>query len=726
MRKLKLIFISLIFIIGSILVQAQQNRIDYNGQKLFLSGSNLAWVIYGNDIGLGTTDTTTIANWMIQMHQHGGNSMRWWLHTNGTASPVFNSNNIVTGPGTTIAEIKKVLDLAWDREIGIDLCLWSFGMLDGGLSTGVINRNYLLLTDTSYTNAYIRNCLTPMVEALKGHPAIITWEIFNEPEGMSSEYGWTTGGRVPMSTIQRFINLCAGAIHRADPNAKVTNGAQTLGTLTDVLAKRPAGVGLNLTTMSESEKKSLENWFNSKYRAALTAEQIVPIIQKLATANHNYYSDDRLITAGGDQQGILDFYSVHYYSQNGSSVSPILYPASHWNLTKPTVVAEFAVQNTDGVQKELVYEVLYQNGYAGSLAWSWTDVNLSSHADMLAGMQSLWDKHRPDVDLLGTGADWPTISITSPQDGATFPEGSQVLIEVAANDQGTNITSVEFFVSDNIKIGEVTIAPYTFTWTNIIPGIYRLTAVATNSFGHKQISNSIQITVGTPQMTRFEAETASLQGGNMTVKNDPAASGGKYVDIATQDPNFMIVWQVNNVQAAGSYEIAFGYKLAYNTPKSQYINVNGVRATELVFDGSVNVWLEKKLTVNLVQGTNTIQMQLSWGWMYLDYLAVPTNIISDVKDIVKIPTNYSLEQNYPNPFNPETVISYQLPVNSLVVLKIYDLLGREVATLVNETQTAGIHHSTFNSLNYSLSSGVYFYTLKAGDFVESKKMILLK
>jgi len=109
--------------------------------------------------------------------------------------------------------------------------------------------------------------------------------------------------------------------------------------------------------------------------------------------------------------------------------------------------------------------------------------------------------------LLGTGGDWPTISITSPQDGATFPEGSQVVIEVAANDDGgANITKVEFFVSENIKIGEVTTAPYTFTWTSITSGIYRITAVATNSLGHKQTSNSIQITVGTPPMTRLEAE----------------------------------------------------------------------------------------------------------------------------------------------------------------------------------------------------------------------------
>ncbi len=88
------------------------------------------------------------------------------------------------------------------------------------------------------------------------------------------------------------------------------------------------------------------------------------------------------------------------------------------------------------------------------------------------------------------------------------------------------------------------------------------------------------------------------------------------------------------------------------------------------------------------------------------------------------PKQFALEQNYPNPFNPTTVISYQLPVASEVSLKVYDVLGKEVATLVSERQEAGTYHFNFNAS--SLSSGVYFYRLKAGNFVATKKMLLLK
>ncbi|HSW55741.1 MAG TPA: T9SS type A sorting domain-containing protein, partial [Ignavibacteriaceae bacterium] len=107
---------------------------------------------------------------------------------------------------------------------------------------------------------------------------------------------------------------------------------------------------------------------------------------------------------------------------------------------------------------------------------------------------------------------------------------------------------------------------------------------------------------------------------------------------------------------------------------------------------------------------------------------------SDVIEIeVGIPSQYSLEQNYPNPFNPATTISYSIKENGLVTLKVFDILGKEVTTLVNEEQTAGTYkvefgsHSGLPSGNVrNLASGIYFYSLKAGDFVSIKKMILLK
>jgi hypothetical protein len=89
-----------------------------------------------------------------------------------------------------------------------------------------------------------------------------------------------------------------------------------------------------------------------------------------------------------------------------------------------------------------------------------------------------------------------------------------------------------------------------------------------------------------------------------------------------------------------------------------------------------------------------------------------------------IPTEYVLEQNYPNPFNPGTTISYQLPVDGYVTFRIYDMLGSEVVTLVNEYKTAGSYFITWNAEN--LAGGVYFYTIESGGFFKTKKMMLLK
>jgi len=94
-----------------------------------------------------------------------------------------------------------------------------------------------------------------------------------------------------------------------------------------------------------------------------------------------------------------------------------------------------------------------------------------------------------------------------------------------------------------------------------------------------------------------------------------------------------------------------------------------------------------------------------------------------------IANDFELQQNYPNPFNPSTKLNYQLPERSFVTLKVYDILGNEVATLVNEEKPAGSYEVDFtvrqNSI-LSLSSGIYFYQLKTDSYINTKKMIIIK
>jgi hypothetical protein len=104
-------------------------------------------------------------------------------------------------------------------------------------------------------------------------------------------------------------------------------------------------------------------------------------------------------------------------------------------------------------------------------------------------------------------------------------------------------------------------------------------------------------------------------------------------------------------------------------------------------------------------------------------------IVSVDDESASTPDSYNLEQNYPNPFNPSTTISYSVVKPDNVSIKIYDVLGREVKTVVNEFKENGYYQVQWNGENnfgYKVNSGIYFYRIESGLFVDTKKMILLK
>lgn len=311
-------------------VSAQKNdRIPFNDQELWLNGGNIAWVNFARDVGPGSTALNDFETMFTQVRENGGNTMRFWVHITGESTPSWDGNN-VTGPGEgTISDLENILDLAWQNNVSLVLCLWSFDMLRITNGSTITDRAKALLQDSVLTETYIENALVPMVDALGDHPALLAWEIFNEPEGMSNEFGWDFNRHVPMSDIQRFVNQTAGAIHRVDSEALVTNGAWSF----HALASTSNG--------------------NSK----------------------NYYSDEELIAAGKDSLGTLDFYMVHYYDWAGTALSPFHNDKDSWGLNKPVVVGEFGIpaDNLFGLPKDDMYEELYNRGYAGALVWQWVD-----------------------------------------------------------------------------------------------------------------------------------------------------------------------------------------------------------------------------------------------------------------------------------------------------------------------------------------------------------------
>ena len=168
----------------------------------------------------------------------------------------------------------------------------------------------------------------------------------------------------------------------------------------------------------------------------------------------------------------------------------------------------------------------------------------------------------------------------------------------------------------------------------------------------------------------------------------------------------------------------------YNVSESDFLSIDttGVRGPRKA-DGSLPdlKFLRLASTSGLIDiGTD---VGLPFSGKAPDLGAYEYGLVSSVNEESQVPNEFKLEQNYPNPFNPETTISYTLQTPSKVSLKVYDLLGNEIATLVNNFQTAGNYDIKFNVKTRhgaSLQTGVYFYRIQTQTFSETKKMILLK
>ncbi len=336
-----------LFLFLSVLCSAttpMPRRLNHKGKELFLNGINVAWAIapgFCSDINFldpdcqssaCSLDTEYFESMFKDVHLNGGNSLRFWLHADGSVIPVVNndySQRIVANITTTqLASVKWVLDLGKKYDILVNLCLWSFDMVnDWGYGGGYGLWNKIVTNDKNM-DSYIDNWLTPLVKHIYDHDNLLSLEVFNEPEGMIEGWAWTNCqshssdcALVSVEQAQRFANRVAAAIHDVCAEVKVTVGS----------------------------------W---SYIAASNVLQ-----------HTNIWSDEALVAAGGRTNGCLDYYQVHYYNWAYPTYSPFLQPATHWAaLDKPHVIGEFP-SNPQGVANPMFYEDLYLRGYAG--AWGW-------------------------------------------------------------------------------------------------------------------------------------------------------------------------------------------------------------------------------------------------------------------------------------------------------------------------------------------------------------------
>lgn len=340
-------------------VNGNNNRIAIRGgtELVFANGINEPWDDFARDV----TDFD-VAHWTFildDLQSAGANAMRIWLHTNGAHSPQFDSQGMVSGlRPSEIANMRTLLDLAYERGIMVSMCLFSFDLLQNQGQDMEVMRNFV--EDKAVTQSYIDNALIPMLGQIGNHPGVMTWEILNEGEGMTSEFGWSEI-RTEMKYVQQFTNLLAGAIHEYAPNSLVSTSSWNFKAGTD-----------NTTEGA--------NYFN-------------------------YYRDDRLIAAGGDPKGTLDFYQVHFYPQHfGNQESPFHRPASWWGVDKPIVIGEYPVKEIVGkvnpsITATEAYKLAIEYGYAGVMPWTYGGYDGGNIDDVRGGMAYIRENYTDAVEL---------------------------------------------------------------------------------------------------------------------------------------------------------------------------------------------------------------------------------------------------------------------------------------------------------------------------------------
>jgi hypothetical protein len=327
--------------------QAPPRTVRIGGSEVYLSGFNIAWFDFAKDVGRGI-DERRLREALSDVVSVGGNTMRWWIHTDGTTTPEWggaDGQRRVVGPGGSfIADLRRALDIAGEYRVFIVPSLWSFDMLrDNDVRHPPVRDNYRLLSEDAVLGSYIENALVPMVRALNGHAALGAWELFNEPENMTEPWFPKDpafyGGPVPtLERLQRTQAKLAAAIHRT--------------------ARAEGQIAL-VTTGSKSMGK-----YNSD-----------------AAGGTNLYRDDRLIAAAdGDPLATLDFYEPHYYDNEGDAGawSVFHHPAAYWEVDKPIVIGEFYSREPlnllgEVVQPETMCRRLVDQGYAGGWPWQWNE-----------------------------------------------------------------------------------------------------------------------------------------------------------------------------------------------------------------------------------------------------------------------------------------------------------------------------------------------------------------
>jgi len=336
----------------------------------------------------------------------------------------------------------------------------------------------------------------------------------------------------------------------------------------------------------------------------------------------------------------------------------------------------------------------------------------------------------------------------------------------------TNITSIAVFgqtlFAETYESGIFRSTNNGVSWTQVNSGLTNtrvssfaelgaIVFVATQSGVFRSSNNGTTWTQVNAGLTDTLVGSLAVMGGNVFASARggiflSSNAGQSWIKIDSSLRNSHVIVFVNSLTAVGNILFAETYGGVYRSTSNgaSWTQVNVGLTDTVVFalaNSGTNIFVGTRDGVFHSTNNGASWDQVNAG-LITDALVVPrlavmgTNLIAgtiyagiwsrpiqEMMTAVKtksgsIPSRFALSQNYPNPFNPSTIINYQLPASSHVTMKVYDVLGREVTTLVDERQGAGVHAVTFNAGH--LPSGVYLYHLQAGTFTETKKLTVLK
>lgn len=238
------------------------------------------------------------------------------------------------------------------------------------------------------------------------------------------------------------------------------------------------------------------------------------------------------------------------------------------------------------------------------------------------------------------------------------------------------------------------------------------------SWGYMEYEN-VEILKGEEVVTTLLGSRANLDGADLVCTGTLCAGGDAYVDMNTGSAE--VEFSVTN---AGSYIVSVRGLVLEGESASVDVAVNGTSAGTLTFNGTSSAFVTVSLNgATLNAGANSITFSNASGSLGIDSMNL-FEVVTTSVEFDDMPSGYALSQNYPNPFNPTTNISFVLPQASDVKLTVFNVLGQQVAVLAQGMYTSGMHTLNFNAAN--LASGTYIYRIEAGNFVEVRKMLLIK